>query len=247
MDGHSQVNGPLQSLWPAGVVVGEEKVAGLEQPGQKKKSKITREAKATGGGPKSPDVLTPDEEKVLEILSKEAVEGIEGGIDMAGGDGLSSAEEEQQREVTAGATAPTAASLPSSFDIPAPPSSTGSEQSRAGRGQHRQPRRAGRSRRWSAARAMLAPPVREEPCRCGVALLESEAQKMEVLRGIQAHLAQIVALKTTELDQTEAHRAELLALKRKKLELQERMMLLKEAEFIQGGHLRQAQGRLNVA
>ena len=72
-------------------------------------------------------------------------------------------------------------------------------------------------------------------------------QAMELLRGIKAHLAEIVALKTRELDLTEAHRAELLALKRRKLELSERMMLLSEAEFIQGVHLPQAQGRLNVA
>ena len=54
---------------------------------KKKVATIRREAKQTGGGPEDKTTLNPDEEKVVAILSKEALEGVEGGVDMMGGMG----------------------------------------------------------------------------------------------------------------------------------------------------------------
>ena len=63
---------------------------------KKKSAKVGRESMGTGGGAPGGTTLTPDEEKVLSIIGKTASEGISGGIDVQGKEGLSESENEEE-------------------------------------------------------------------------------------------------------------------------------------------------------
>ena len=56
---------------------------------KKKSVKVRRESMGTGGGAPGGTTLTPNEEKVLSIIGKTASEGISGGINVQGDEGLS--------------------------------------------------------------------------------------------------------------------------------------------------------------
>ena len=64
-----------------------------------------------GGGAPGATTLTPDEEKVLSIIGKTASEGISGGIDLLGDEGLSENTEGEEEEEPSGSRAVTYTSL----------------------------------------------------------------------------------------------------------------------------------------
>ena len=194
------------------------------------------------------------------MLSKEAVEGVGGGIDAAGEDGLPPSEEEdpgseEESGVTAGATAappdqgpgdttePPAGGPSSSQSPTAEPTATATAPATAPAGHrpwsHRQGRRAGPSRgiRMRGQGAIRSPGAALEPCGCGEAVLASEQAKLTVLRRMEAHLERSAchqAAMVAQLQRSNVCQEQILELKKRKLELQERQLMLAEARFIQG-------------
>ena len=69
-----------------------------------------------------------------------------------------------------------------------------------------------------------------EPCNCSEAVLASEQEKLAVLRRMETHMVAMAA----QLQRSNVCQEQMLELKRRKLDLEERRLLLAEAQFIQG-------------
>uniref|UniRef100_UPI0037E6FF8B protein bassoon-like n=1 Tax=Semicossyphus pulcher TaxID=241346 RepID=UPI0037E6FF8B len=158
----------------------------------------------TGGGAPGATTLTPDEEKVLSIIGKTASEGISGGIDLLGDEGLSEnsegEEEEEEEEEPSGSRAATYTSP--GEDDPPQPSPVPARQP-AGPGVRMRGGLTGR------------PPI--TTCTCSETLVRLEREKLAVLRGIEGQLERQTALQEE--------------IERQKLELHRRQLALAEAQF----------------
>ncbi|XP_067085427.1 myb-related transcription factor, partner of profilin-like [Osmerus mordax] len=172
---------------------------------KKKGAKVRRETMGTGGGAPCATTLTPDEEKVLSIIGKTASEGIGGGIDLLGDEGLSgnSEGEEEEDEEPSGSRAATCTSP--GEDHPPQPSPVPARQP-AGPGV-----RMRGGLRWR-------PPI--TTCTCSETLVRLEREKLVVLRGIEGQLERQTALQE-----------EMVQIKRQRLELHQRQLALAEAQF----------------
>ncbi|XP_048840396.1 myb-related transcription factor, partner of profilin-like isoform X2 [Brienomyrus brachyistius] len=169
---------------------------------------VRRDREQTGGGPSAVPALTPNEEKVLDILGESASQGILGGIDVRADEGVS-----RNPQTRSSSPPPTSvASSPSSSGAasPAPPTphpfarspgSTAVSLRRLARPQ-------GRTRRQSIQ------------CDCSKELVRLEKEKLEALQGIKKELQEANHLARATLE-----------VKRAKLDLMQRQHSLAEPEF----------------
>ena len=174
---------------------------------KKKRAEVRKEARTTGGGPEHQKDLTPEEERIIMILSKAAVEGVEGGIDVLGNEGLASDDQQPSGSGTQATTPSSPAAAQQSSPTP--------------------------SRRRPLTAPAGAPTCRcSERLLKGegkklVLLQGIEAQ----LKITNSHLERSNA----QMERSNALQEELLAIKRRKMEMEEKRLLLAEAQFIQGG------------
>lgn len=160
---------------------------------KRKSAKVRSEAMGTGGGAPGGTTLTPDEEKVLSIIGKTASEGISGGIDVLGDEGLSLSEDEEEPSGSRAGTC-----TPPGEDDPQQPWPVPARQP-AGPGV----RMRGGSR-WRPAITT---------CTCSETLVRLEREKLEVLRGMEGHLQRQTALQEEVVrmkqERLELHRRQL--------------------------------------
>ena len=112
--------------------------------------------------------------------------------------------------------------MPEANPAPSTPSSpAAAQQSRHG---------AGRARSIQGRRSLQAA-LTAPTCSCSERLLRGERKKLVLLQGIEAQLKET----NSHLERSNALQEELLAIKRRKVEMEEKRLLLAEAQFIQGG------------
>ena len=128
----------------------------------------------TGGGAPGGTILTPDEERVLSITGKTAYEGISGGIDVQGDEGLSESEDEEEPSGSRAGTC-----TPPGEDDPPQPCPVPA----------RQP--AGPSGRMQGG---LTGQPAITTCTCSETLVRLEREKLVVLQGIEGQLKRQTAL-----------------------------------------------------
>ncbi|XP_059205855.1 myb-related transcription factor, partner of profilin-like [Centropristis striata] len=158
---------------------------------KKKSAQVRRESMGTGGGAPGGTTLTPDEEKVLSIIGKTASEGISGGIDLLGDEGLSDNSEGEEEEPS-GSGAATCTS-PGEDDPPQPSPVPACQPAGPG------------------VRTRGRPSI--TTCTCSETLVRLEREKLAVLRGIEGQLERQTAFQEEMVrlkrQKSELHRRQL--------------------------------------
>lgn len=158
----------------------------------------------TGGGPNDAPILTAEEEKALSILGTTASDGICGGIDLHGGEGLRQPEPESGPSCSQeqSGSPPIERQLPS----PSPPNSPTDQPPS------------------SIVQATATTPRFENICGCSQDLVQLEREKLDVLKDIRQSLKE-----ANEMNYN--FQREIIELKKAKMALEERRLSLEEMSF----------------